>query len=681
MSDAGSGSRVAEGDLLARVNPEVAESSTLTRFARWLEEVTGLDFPDYAALHRFSVEHLERFWALWWAYFDPDFAVHPIGASAIAGNDFDPTSVLSSRTMPGAVWFKGVELNYARYALGAQGADTAVVAISETGREELSRTELYHRVAAMANFLRDSGVAKGDRVACYAPNGVMALVGFLATAALGAVWSSCSPDFGASAVIDRFRQISPKVLLAVRSYDYNGRHFERARDLAEIVAKLDGLGSLVLEGQGPDPAPLPDGLKSAEYSSIISSAPPDLPIPFVDVEFSHPLWILYSSGTTGLPKAIVQSQGGIMLEHTRVLMTHSDIRAGDRFLWYTTTGWMMWNFLVSGLLAGATVVLVDGAVGYPDLYRLYGIVAEERVTFFGTSAPFLNACEKAGIVPKEHYSFPELRTIGSTGAPLSPEGFLWTFENVSPSIQLASASGGTDVCTAFLASSPWHDTRAGELACATLGVDAAAFDEEGREVIDEVGELVIRQPMPSMPVYFWNDPDGSKLHDAYFSLYPGIWRHGDWIRMKPSGAAVIYGRSDSTLNRGGVRMGTSEFYVVVESFAEVADSMVVDTSHLGREGELVLLVVMAPGQELTEDLKSRISAAIRQRLSPRHIPDRIVAVAEIPRTINGKKMEVPIRRLLLGEEPEKVMSRGSMANPQAVEEYRALAERLASATE
>ncbi|MDA8261726.1 MAG: acetoacetate--CoA ligase [Actinomycetota bacterium] len=681
MSEAGAGPRIAEGDLLAPVKAEVADSSVLTDFARWLEGVTGRSFPDYASLHRFSIEQLERFWALWWVYFDPDFATNPIGAAAMAGNDFDPTAVLSTRSMPGARWFEGVSLNYARYALGTQGAETAVVAVSETGREQLSRTELYHRVAAMAHFLRDAGVAKGDRVACYAPNGVMALVGFLATVSLGAIWSSCSPDFGASAVIDRFRQITPKVLLAVRSYDYNGRHFERAADLSEIVANLEGLGALVLEGPGEDPAPLPRGLSVADYGGIISAAAPDLPVPFVDVEFSHPLWILYSSGTTGLPKAIVQSQGGILLEHTRVLMLHSDIRPGDRFLWYTTTGWMMWNFLVSGLLAGSTLVLVDGAVGYPDLYRLYGIVADEQVTFFGTSAPFLNACEKAGIVPKDRFSFPRLRTIGSTGAPLSPEGFLWTFENVSSSIQLASASGGTDVCTAFLASSPWHDTRAGELACATLGVDATAFDEEGREIIDQVGELVIREPMPSMPVYFWNDPDGSKLREAYFSVYPGIWRHGDWIKMKPSGAAVIYGRSDSTLNRGGVRMGTSEFYVVVESFEEVADSMVVDTSHLGREGELVLLVVMAPGYELTGELKDRIGAAIRRRLSPRHVPDRILAVGEIPRTINGKKMEVPIRRVLLGEEPEKVMSKGSMANPTAVDEYRGLSERLASGKE
>ena len=681
MTEAGSGSRIAEGDLLAPVKAEVADSSVLTDFARWLEGVTGLSFPDYASLHRFSVEELERFWALWWVYFDPDFATNPIGAAAMAGQDFDPRAVLSSRSMPGARWFEGVELNYARYALRAQGAEPAVVAISETGREELSHAELYHRVAAMARFLRDTGVVKGDRVACYAPNGELALVGFLACASLGAIWSSCSPDFGAGAVVDRFRQITPKVLLAVRSYDYNGRHFERAGDLSEIVASLEGLRALVLEGPGGDPAPLPAGVRVAEYGGIVSAAPLDLPIPFVDVEFSHPLWILYSSGTTGPPKAIVQSQGGILLEHTRVLMAHSDIRPGDRFLWYTTTGWMMWNFLVSGLIAGATLVLVDGAVGYPDLYRLFRIVAEERVTYFGTSAPFLNACEKAAIVPKDHFSFPELRTIGSTGAPLSPEGFLWTFENVSSSIQLASASGGTDVCTAFLASSPWHDTRAGELSCATLGVDATAFDEEGREIIDQVGELVIREPMPSMPVFFWNDPDGAKLRDAYFSVYPGVWRHGDWIKMKPSGACVIYGRSDSTLNRGGVRMGTSEFYAVVESFAEVADSMVVDTSHLGREGELVLLLVMADGNELTPELRDRINATIRGRLSPRHVPDRILAVAEIPRTINGKKMEVPIRRVLLGEAPEKVMSRGSMANPTAVDEYRSLSERLASGHE
>ncbi len=670
--------KIVEGELLHGVDEAVCASSNLSAFAHWLSSSCGLDFHDYASLWRFSVEELERFWALWLCYYDPRFASTELGKSAISGVGFDPTLVLSSHRQPKVRWFEGLSLNYAEYALAAGSDETALIAYDEVGRIELSYAQLYRQVALLAAYLRALGVAKGDRVAAYLPNGLFALVGFLASASIGAIWSSCSPDFGATAVVDRFAQIEPKVLLAVTSYGYGGRRFDRRRDLAEIVAALDGLAAVVLE-HGEDELVLRENLEVGNFSKVVSAEGAEVELEIVKVEFSHPLWILYSSGTTGLPKAIVQSHGGILLEHSRVLSLHCDLRVGDRFLWYTTTGWMMWNFLISGLLVRSAIVLVDGSVAFPDLYRLFEIVARERVSFFGTSAPFINACAKAGIVPRERYQFDNLRTLGSTGAPLSPEGFGWIYENVSPSLQVASASGGTDVCTAFLASSPWHETRAGELACATLGANVKAFDEEGKEVIGEVGELVICDPMPSMPVFFWNDPSGEKLYQAYFATYPGVWRHGDWIKIKPTGAAVIYGRSDSTLNRGGVRMGTAEFYALVESIEGIADSLVIDTSHLGREGELILLVVLRPGAELSGDLSDHLKARIREELSPRHVPDRIVAVREIPRTINGKKMEVPIKRILLGELPEKVLSSGSMANPGAISEYRELAGQLALA--
>ena len=666
---------VKEGDLLRSVDLRVKADCALTAFVAWLGSECGLSFNDYRSLWRFSIDELERFWALWMCYFDPGFATGALGQSAISGRGFDPAKVLSSRVQPQPRWFEGLKLNYARYALSANSGDVAVVAYGEGDRVELTYSELSRQVALLAAYLRDIGVQPGDRVAAYLPNSVFALVGFLASASIGAIWSSCSPDFGASAVVDRFAQIEPKVLLCVLGYSYGGKWFDRRGELGEIVGALGELVGVVFDGDGSGLS-LGASVAKGDFSSIVSVERPAVELDFEEVGFSHPLWILYSSGTTGLPKAIVQSHGGILIEHSRVLALHCDIRAGDRFMWYTTTGWMMWNFLVSGLLVGSTIVLVDGSIAYPDLYRLYEIVAAERITYFGTSAPFINACEKAAIVPRERFDLGCLRTLGSTGAPLSRTGFAWVYENVSASMQLASVSGGTDVCTAFLASTPWHETRAGELSCATLGANVKAFDEDGVEVVDEVGELVICDPMPSMPIELWKDPGAKKLRAAYFSKYPGIWRHGDWIKIKASGSAVIYGRSDSTLNRGGIRMGTAEFYAVVESVAAVQDSLVIDTSRLEGEGELWLFVVMSPNAQLSSALSAELKRRIREDLSPRHVPDRVVQVADIPRTINGKKMEVPIKRILLGESPESVLSTGSMANPAALAEFIDLSGRL-----
>ena len=667
---------VFEGQLLLAVDPFRRDASNLSNFVNWLGTTTGLHFADYKSLWQFSIQELERFWTLWWCYLDSNFAQSDFGTSAIKDDQFDPHRVLASRVQPAGNWFKGECLNYVRYALARDDDSVAVIELTENSRSGVTYRELRAKVAALSHFLVSCGVTKGDRVVGYLPNGVFALVGFLATAAIGAIWSSCSPDFGSGAVIDRFAQIEPVILLACTNYQYGGRTFDRSSDLSAIVGALSELTHVVLDGT-LDPVLVPVGLTNVEtvsLASVLDRASIELPLEIVDVEFSHPLWILYSSGTTGLPKAIVQSQGGIFLEHTRALSLHCDLKPSDRFFWYTTTGWMMWNFLVSGLLLGATVVLVDGSVAFPDLYRLYEIVDAEQVTFFGTSATFLNACEKAAITPKSKFAFGKLRTVGSTGAPLAPEGFLWVYNNVCGDVSVVSASGGTDLCTAFLASTPWHETRAGELACATLGANVQSFDDEGNPLIDEVGELVICDPMPSMPVSFWNDANGDKLHSAYYSQYLGVWRHGDWVKIKPDGSAVIYGRSDSTLNRGGVRMGTSEFYSVVEGIPTVVDSLVIDTSRLGREGELVLLLVLERDGDLSQGLIAEIKTQIRESLSPRHVPDRIIRVSAIPRTINGKKMEVPIRRLFLGDGAEEVLSKGSMANPEVIDEYVELAQ-------
>jgi acetoacetyl-CoA synthetase len=565
--------------------------------------------------------------------------------------------------MPGASWFPDGTLNYAEHALyppcGVGKDDVAVVFAREDGRREtLTWRQLRTRVAAVRAALVGHGVRAGDRVAALLPNAPEALIAMLATTAIGAVWSSCSPDFGERAIADRFTQIEPVVLFAVDGYVYGGKRFDIRETVAALRADLPSVRATVLVPYLDESAGLPDTERWADWVAREAT------LEFEPMPFAAPMWILYSSGTTGLPKPIVHCQGGILLAHLNQLALHLDLGPGDRFFWFTTTGWMMWNLLVSGLTVGSAVVLYDGNPTHPAADTLWQLAAEVGVTCFGVSAPYIQACMKAGIRPGER-DLSALRTVGSTGAPLSPEGYAWVYDAVKDDVLLASISGGTDVCTGFVGAAPVLPVRAGVIPCRMLGCAVEAFDVAGKPLIGEVGELVITAPMPSMPVAFWNDPDGSRLREAYYDLYPGVWRHGDWIKIEADGSCVIYGRSDSTLNRGGVRMGTAEFYRVVEELPGVADTLVIDTSAAGVEGRLLLYVVTEPGTDFAA-LRERIRTAIRHDLSPRHVPDEIVEIPEVPRTLNGKKCEVPVKRVLAGVPVEEAVSEGALKNPAAM---------------
>jgi acetoacetyl-CoA synthetase len=619
---------------------ELVERAVMTRYMR--ERGLGT----YEELWRWSVTDLDGFWGSIWEFF------------GVQGT-YD--QVLADRRMPGAVWFPDAEVNYAEHLFrGKDPGATAIVHASEL-REltELSWGELREQAARIAAGLRALGVERGDRVAAYMPNIPETVAAFLATASIGATWSSCSPDFGPRSVIDRFAQIEPKVLLAVDGYRYNGRDFDRRETVDRIAAETGGrvvrLGYL-------DDTGWEDGFEE----------PGELT--FDRVPFDHPLWVLYSSGTTGLPKAIVQGQGGILLEHLKKLHLHVDAQAGDRIFWFTTTGWMMWNFLVSGLLTEAAIVLYDGSPGQPDMGVLWDLAEHGGVTTFGTSAAYIAACMKAGVEPGAGRDLSALGAVGSTGSPLSPEGFRWVYDHVGEDTWLFSTSGGTDLCTAFVGGCPIVPVYEGELQARSLGASVEAWDPDGKPLIGEVGELVITEPMPSMPLYLWNDPDGERYRESYFDMYPGIWRHGDWIEITERGTAIITGRSDSTINRGGIRMGTAEIYRAVLAIDEVTDALVVDIS---REGEdyMPLFVVLREGAELDDDLRRAIRTRIREDCSPRHVPDDIVAVKEVPRTLSGKVLELPVKRILMGTPPEKAASRDSLQNPAALDFFVSWAER------
>ncbi len=633
----------------------VRERARLTAFLGWLADHLGRRFEGYEDLWRWSVDDLPGFWGSVWEF---------SGLGAFGGYE----RVLSGREMPGARWFEGARLNYAQRALGHPPDHLAVSAWSETrGPVTLTYGELGDQVGAAAAGLRRLGVGKGDRVAAFLPNIPETLVAFLATATLGAVWSSCAPEFGAESVLDRFTQIRPKVLLTVDGYRYGGVDRDRRAVAGRIASGLPDLAATVTVGYlGGRKAELVEGGgRALGWPDLLAAPTPPEPEP---VAFDHPLWVLYSSGTTGLPKAIVHGHGGMLIEHLKYLALQADLGPDDRFFWFTTTGWMMWNFLVSGLLTGSTLVLYDGSPVHPGPEALWELAERAGITYFGTSAPYILAQRQSGTDPGRHHDLSRLRGVGSTGAPLPAEGFEWVYEHVGSDLVLGSVSGGTDVCTAFVASCPLLPVYAGECQCRGLGAPVEVYDESGKPVVDQIGELVLTAPMPCMPVGFWGDEDGSRYRESYFSTFPGVWRHGDWARLTPRGTVVITGRSDSTLNRGGVRMGTAEFYRVVEQVEGVVDSLVVDTSGAGAgEGRLVLFLVLAEGRVLDDAQRRRIAGAIRSALSPRHVPDEMVQVPEVPRTLSGKKLEVPVKRLLAGEDASKVVNLGTLANPSSVE--------------
>ncbi|HEU4599453.1 MAG TPA: acetoacetate--CoA ligase, partial [Solirubrobacterales bacterium] len=610
----------ATGELLWEPSTEVVERSRLTEFIRWLEVERGLRFADYDELWRWSVDDLDGFWRAIWDFFEVQA-------------DGEPEPVLASREMPGASWFPNVSLNYAEHVFaGKDDADLAILHASEL-RElgELRWGELRAQVAATAAGLRELGVEKGDRVVAYLPNIPEAIVAFLASASLGAIWSSCSPDFGAASVVDRFAQIEPKVLLAVDGYRYGGKDFDRLDVVAQLQDAMPSLRRTVVHpylNSDPDLS----GLRDAIAWEQLQAGGEGAELSFERVPFDHPLWVLYSSGTTGLPKAIVQGQGGILIEHLKKLHLHVDAHAGDRLFWFTTTGWMMWNFLVSGLLTRAAIVLFDGNPGHPDLNTLWELAERAKVTMFGTSAAYISACMKAGIEPARGRDLSALRAIGSTGSPLSPEGFDWIYEHIGADTWLFSTSGGTDLCTAFLGGVATLPVYRGELQARALGAAIEAWNEEGEAVLGEVGELVVTEPMPSMPLFFWGDPDGSRYRESYFETFPGIWRHGDWLELTERGTGIIYGRSDSTINRGGIRMGTSEIYRAVLGLEEIVDALVVDLPRPATDGWMPLFVVLREGAELTPELTKEIARRVRELCSPRHVPDEVFQIAEVPRT-------------------------------------------------
>jgi len=645
------GSSPVQGDVLWRPPPDARERFEIGSYLGWLSAERGLDFDGYDALWRWSVTDLDGFWGSIWDYF---------GVRASVPYE----RVLGSGEMPGAEWFPGARLNFAEHMVGRDDdLDALAVVARSQSRESLELTfgELRDQVARARAGLRRLGVGPGDRVVAYLPNIPETLVAFLASASLGTIWATCPPEFGVRSVLDRLGQLEPTVLLCVAGYRWGETLVDRREQVRTIREQLPTLRHVVHVPYAGDAGDEPTDALS--WDELLRE---EGPLEFDPVPFAHPLYVLFSSGTTGLPKPIVHGHGGILLEHFKNHALSWDLRPGDRLQWFTTTAWMMWNALVSTLLVRASIVMIDGNPAYPDLGFQWRLVEETRPTMLGVSPAFTTACRKEGLEPGRDVDLSSLRSIGAAGSPLPLEAFEWIYRQVDPIVLLNLGSGGTDVCTGIVQGSPLLPVYAGEIAGRCLAVDAQAFSEDGEPVIGELGELVITKPMPSMPVGLWNDHDGSRYRDAYFDHFPGVWRHGDWVLFTERGSALITGRSDATLNRGGVRMGTSELYAVVEERDEVLDSLVV---HLEATDELLLFVVVRPDVELTDELRASLAGDIRTALSPRHVPDRIEAVPAIPRTLTGKKLELPVKRILGGADPAEVASRDALLDPSAIDAF------------
>ncbi len=649
------------GKVLWTPTAERYNASTMAQFEQFVARTKGLTFSDYNAMWRWSIDDLDGFWNAIWDFFDIRASVRP-------------EKLLVKRQMPDMEWGTGGMLNYAdnifKHAQGREDHPAVIVQSETFGRSEMSWGELQRRVASVAGRLRGMGVGQGDRVVAILPNTETALIAFLATVSIGGIWSLCAPDMGHVAILDRFKQIEPKVLIAQDGYLYAGKPVDRREILAEIGAGLLSVAQFVTL---PVIGDLPQG--HVAWDDLTGD---DVPYQSTQVPFEHPVWIVYSSGTTGNPKPIVHGHGGIILEACKQSL-HADLSPADRYCWLTSSGWIMWNNQWSALGQGATVAIFDGPPNYPDMGVIWRFIADEKLTFFGAGAAYYAGSMKAGITPRTDVDLSALRSLGSTGSPLSADAYDWIYRDVKADQWLAPISGGTDLAGAFVLGHPGMPVRAGEMQCRALGNATRAFDPDGNELVGEVGELVCTEPLPSMPLYFWGDDDGSRLHDSYFDTYPGVWRHGDWISIDENGASVIYGRSDATINRKGLRLGSAEIYQAVEGLDTIMDSLVVDLEFLGRESFMPLFVVPAQGVAVDDALKEQINAAIRAQVSARFVPNEIVEIKEVPRTLSGKKLEVPVKKLLLGGDPARVVNRDSMANPDCFDFFIAYANARATA--
>jgi len=658
---------VKTGELLWQPPPEWVAAANITAFRQWLGETRGLDFDDYDELWSWSVEHLEDFWATIWEYFDVQSST-------------PYQSVLGRKEMPGAEWFPGARLNYAQHIFRRRRDDAPALVYSGEGRElaELSWDDLERTVRAFAHWLRQQGIRPGDRVAGYLTNSPEGVIAMLATASIGAVWTACSPEFGTPSVLDRFKQLEPRVLLCVDGYRYGGKPFDRTGEVRKLLAELPTVERVVLlPALDPDiSADLIDGaILWQDMLAVAGAEPPELV--FEQVPFGHPLWILFSSGTTGIPKAIVHSQGGILIEQMKLTSLHFNLKQGEHLFFYTTLGWMMWNFLVSSMLVGVIPVLYDGNPNYPDAAALWRIVEKSGTTLFGASPTFVQMQQQAGIVPGEQFDLGALQAVMLAGSPVSADCMAWFYDKVKKDLWVMPGSGGTDICSGFVGGVPGPPVYAGEIQARHLGVDAHAWNDDGKPVINEVGELVLTQPMPSMPVCFWNDKDDVRYKETYFDTWPGVWRHGDFFMINERGGCFVLGRSDATLNRFGIRIGTAEIYRCMEALDEIADSLIVNLDLPGDNFFMPLFVQLEDGLELDDVLDKKIRQTLRERYTPRHVPDKIYQIAEIPYTLTGKKMEVPVRRILMGTPIEKAANPSVMRNPEALDYFVRFAEEQA----